>query len=535
MNNSFAISLENYSEAMIRLEKALAEFDLNQHETTLAQLLVEENFIRLRKFSSKPEDFSAHIDIKKQFGDINIVFSSKEEPFNPLKNLFDAKEDDSDYPNIQILKVNLDKLKYSRANGKNIILIKVHEYDNKAIRNTLAGLIFGVIIGLFFRTFVDHDINLWVIKNVINSLQAIFINALTMVVAPMIFFSIIDGIINISDATYIGRIGRRLIVFSLLKLAFYVALGIFAGYIVGGMPELLPMLQDDSGLIKNTDFSIRNLIVDIIPSDVITPFNGNNILQLIFLACFFGIMLNRAGEYAAWAREGVKFLSRFTVDVIGVLSLVIPFLVCVSMAELMINIGASGLVAYMGLILTVALGLPICFLISAALIALIGRIFPIPFLKKATRFSVLPFSLSSSNACLPATLNFCSEKLGMDEKLTKFAIPVGMQFNMDGVGYYVAVVSMMLAQTFGITIDANFLLAFFLIEFFMALTGIGLIIMPPMLDGLGIPQSAIAHFIGIEPILDMFGTAQSVVGNITSAFIITRLENKVDDKIYRSS
>ena len=106
---------------------------------------------------------------------------------------------------------------------------------------------------------------------------------------------------------------------------------------------------------------------------------------------------------------------------------------------------------------------------------------------------------------------------------------------MDGVGYYVAVVSMMLAQTFGITIDANFLLAFFLIEFFMALTGIGLIIMPPMLDGLGIPQSAIAHFIGIEPILDMFGTAQSVVGNITSAFIITRLENKVDDKIYRSS
>lgn len=61
-----------------------------------------------------------------------------------------------------------------------------------------------------------------------------------------------------------------------------------------------------------------------------------------------------------------------------------------------------------------------------------------------------------------------------------------------------------------------------------------LIVMPPMLSGLGMPSMAVAHFIGIEPILDMFGTAQSVVGNITSAFIITRLENKVDDKIMRS-
>lgn len=167
---------------------------------------------------------------------------------------------------------------------------------------------------------------------------------------------------------------------------------------------------------------IRNIIFNIIPEDVITPFNTNNILQLIFLSCFFGVMLNRAGEYAAWAKDGVKF-----------------------------------------------------------------------------------------------------------------KIPVGMQFNMDGTAYYVAVVSMMLAKTFGINMDADFLLSFFLIEFFMALTGIGLIIMPPMLSGLGIPPTAVAHFIGIKPILDMFGTAQSVVGNITSAFIITHLENKVDDKIYRAN
>lgn len=123
----------------------------------------------------------------------------------------------------------------------------------------------------------------------------------------------------------------------------------------------------------------------------------------------------------------------------------------------------------------------------------------------------------------------------MDEKLTKFTIPVGMQFNMDGTAFYVAVVSMMLAQTFEITMDVNFLLTFFLIEFFMALTGIGLIIMPPMLGAMGIPETAVAYFIGIEPVMDMFGTAQSVIGNITSAFIVTRMENRVNTDLYEQS
>ena len=101
-----------------------------------------------------------------------------------------------------------------------------------------------------------------------------------------------------SDASYIGRIGWRIILFSLLKLAFYVALGLFTDYVVGGMSELLLMLQDNYTLNENTVL-IRNLIVNIIPDDIITPFNTNNISQLIFFACFLGVMLNRTCEYAA--------------------------------------------------------------------------------------------------------------------------------------------------------------------------------------------------------------------------------------------
>lgn len=533
--NEFKTSKENYSETVQSLEKLLETEKLKQKEIMMAKLLLEEIFIRFENFKGDTEKFSADISIKKRFGDLYIIISAKGIPYNPLNNLYEVSEDDEDYFNAQILRVNINQLSYSRKNGRNVIAIKVHESDNKTIRETLAALVIGVFIGIFLKTFVSDDINLWITENIIDSLQTIFINVLMLIVAPMIFFSIIDGIVNMSDATYIERIGWRLILISLLKLAFYVALGLLSGFLVGGMPEFLPMLQSNLDSGENIRLSIRDLIVNIIPSNTVEPFTDNNILQLLFLACFFGIMLNRASEYSNWAREGVKFLSRFTIEVIGVLNMVIPFLVAVSMIKLMLSTGLQGILTYVKIITAAALGLPICFLISALLIALIGKIFPVPFLKKAVKFSILPFSLSSSNACLPATLDFCSNKLGMDEKLTKFTIPVGMQFNMDGTAFYVAVVSMMLAQTFEITMDVNFLLTFFLIEFFMALTGIGLIIMPPMLGAMGIPETAVAYFIGIEPVMDMFGTAQSVIGNITSSFIVTRMENRVNTDLYEQS
>ncbi|MBQ2087608.1 MAG: cation:dicarboxylase symporter family transporter, partial [Selenomonas sp.] len=168
------------------------------------------------------------------------------------------------------------------------------------------------------------------------------------------------------------------------------------------------------------------------------------------------------------------------------------------------------------------------------LIGVIARLSPVIFLQKTVRFSALPFSTCNSSACLPATLQFCEEKLGISERLTKFSVPVGMQFNMDGIAYYVSVVSMMLACTFSVTIDADFLFSLFCVEFLMAMTGVGLIVMPPVLESMGIPGTAVMHFIGLEPLMDMPGTAQNVVGNITSALLVAKQEGQVDEKVYNS-
>ena len=147
----------------------------------------------------------------------------------------------------------------------------------------------------------------------------------------------------------------------------------------------------------------------------------------------------------------------------------------------------------------------------------------------------MPFSLCDSIACIPSTMKFCIEKLGMKENFTKFSIPVGMQLNMDGTAYYVAIVSIMLAKGIGVDISFEFIASFFFALFLISLTGLGIIAMPSIYTAFGIPHFAVALMIGIEPILDMFGTVQNVTGNITTSFLVARKENAVEGDIYNNS
>ncbi len=156
-----------------------------------------------------------------------------------------------------------------------------------------------------------------------------------MIVAPMIFFTILDGIIGISDtAIQIERLGKRLVIISLLKLAFYVSLGLSVGFLIGKIPEISLMFDNQALSQQISHLPIRDFIVRIIPSSTLSPFNENNVLQLLFLACFFGIVLSHSSDYVAWAKDGIKFMSLFTIDVTRTVSSVIPYLVMVSMTEL---------------------------------------------------------------------------------------------------------------------------------------------------------------------------------------------------------
>ena len=532
--SQLVMTLENFSQAMDWIADSLAGEKVEQHEIYIMQLLVEETFLRLAKHSNKQEDFCVNLSWHSKFKRLSLVMSAKGEAYNPLLVLPEDTEDElSGYA---ILSSHRKRLKYTRRrrDGMNNVTILLHEPGNQEVRNILTGLVLGAAMGIFLHYSAGAQTKIWLEDGVIEPIQSMFISALMMAIAPMIFFSVISGISSMSYSSNIGRIGWRVVFWSLGKLAFYVTIGMLAGYLVGGMTDILPALVVGGQAAVDSSLTLRSLITGIVPGNVISPFANNNIMQTLFLACFCGFILNKMEGPLEWAREGVNFMNRFTMNVVQMVTMLLPFLVCISMARMVMKMGLGVLLTYGKLLLVIALGMPLCFIVSSVLIGVIARLSPVIFLQKTVRFSALPFSTCNSSACLPATLQFCEEKLGISERLTKFSVPVGMQFNMDGIAYYVSVVSMMLACTFSVTIDADFLFSLFCVEFLMAMTGVGLIVMPPVLESMGIPGTAVMHFIGLEPLMDMPGTAQNVVGNITSALLVAKQEGQVDEKVYNS-
>ena len=533
-DNSFVITWENFSQAMDWIAEKLVSEKAEPHEIYVMQLLVEETFQRFAKHDKNLQDFSLIMSWQKSFHRLKLLLAAKGEAYNPLLML--PEDAESELPGYAILKAHCKKLKYtrSRRRGENIVTIKLRDPEYQEVRRILAGLVSGTVVGALLYFGAAQELKDWLETAVIEPIQTVFISALMMAIAPMIFFSVIEGIISMSYSSNIGRIGWHVVIWSLLKLAFFVAAGLLAGYLMGGMPEILATLTIDGNSGNAPGITVGSLLVGIVPGNVVSPFSTNNIMQTLFLACFCGFILNKMDGQLDWAREGVRFMSNFTMNVVQTMSMLLPFLVCISTVKMVMQLGIIGLWTYGRMLLVIALGLPLSFIVAALLIFLVVRCSPLPFLRKTVPFSALPFSSSNSSACLPATLKFCVEKLGMNERITKFTVPVGMQFNMDGTAYYVSVISMMLACTFSVEMDVDFIFSLFCVEFLMAMTGVGLLVMPPILENMGIPGTAVMHFIGIEPIIDMPGTAQNVVGDITSAFLVAGKEMQVDEAVYHS-
>ncbi len=513
------------------LVKVLEEYKVSSKEFLFAELLVEEVFNQLELVSENKEDFSSQIRVRNFLGSVSIEISAQGGRGVSLDHVYELSEDDENYTSSFIINAYRKQLRSYRINRKNIVVIKLHESEMKRTKMTMAGLVTGAVLGTVLKAYASPVQTAWIEDNILSMIQIIFLNALVLVAVPQIFFSIMSGITNIGASGSFVRVGRKLVLYSVPKMGLYVIIGMLTGHLLGGISQIPGMIAKDQA-IDNQNV-LRDMLVNIVPGDVITPFYTRNVLQLLVLACVSGVILSRAGSWAKWGKDGINFFNNFLWALMDIILPFIPLAVMVSTAKLVMHTGLESVIAYGKVIIASAMGVPIAIIISGLMILIAGKISPLPFVSKIVKFIPLPFSLSNSTACMPAVMAFCQKKLGINEKLAGVSIPLGMQLNMDGTAYYVAIVSMVLVHTFNIETDISFMLSFFTVLLLVDFTGMGLVAMPSIYAGFGIPEIGVAMMIGIEPILDMFGTAQSVIGNITASFLTGRDEKDVDVSIYK--
>lgn len=149
-----------------------------------------------------------------------------------------------------------------------------------------------------------------------------------------------------------------------------------------------------------------------------------------------------------------------------------------------------------------------------------------------------PFSTSSSSACIPASLELCEKKLGIDPNVSSFTIPIGVTINMDGGGVYFGIATIMYAKMFGVPISFSVLLNALLLIVVLTIgtpgvPGANLVCISMILSSLGVPLEATAFLIGINALADMMITTCNVTGDIAATTMIAATEKKIDKEVYR--
>ncbi len=511
---------ENFPDIADLVREELEKRKIPERAIDQASLLLEELFFRAHSMGAK----EMRIAVQNRWGDLSLRLSFDGEERNPLVDVAAYDEDGMDTYRTMILKAYRSQLAFNRRNGENIVTIKVHETSEKEVWRILAAMVAGICCGLMMKACLDEAV-IHVIDHVVcGSLELMFLNALSMMVTPMIFFAVLSGITSITDATIVGRLGGRLVGFSIAKLLVTTVAAIAAGclFFSSGMPELLPMIPAESAAAK---FSLQDMIVGIIPSSLVTPFLGGNVLQVLFLACFFGVMINRAGDRAALVKEVIEFMNRLCMEVLEVIVRCSPLIVFASMVRLILSAGLDVLFSLGIVLVSDVLGTLLVLFVCVIFLAAFGDISPVAFLKKIVPFMPVSFTMNASSVGLPQTIGFCVDELGVSKRLAMFTLPVGVQLNMNHTGLYIALVSTMMLRTYGIALDMNTLLSLLLSTFIVAFTlpsspGASLIGLSTVFAAVGVPGGAVALFLCLDSISSMVETVGNVASNITSTLII---------------
>ena len=532
----FFLTVENLSQINEQIGEELIRNKATRREALLAELLTEEMFMRLRDGTGVER---VRILLKRRLGRLVLELHATGAEFNPLIEVTDFNEDDEDYYRTMILKANRAKLSRVWQNGENVVTISVREAGSKQIYYTLAGMALGVIFGLVAKEILPPEYISAFDENVIESCRTVFLNALNMMIAPVIFFSVISGVTSISNAADIGRIGGKLLgvyTFTTLAASF---LSVATGFFIfsGEVPQIGTPVGDAGA---GNSFSLLEMFVGLVPKNLIAPIVNSEMLQIIFMAVVFGICINSLGDTVKILREIIDAMNTFCLKMISMIVKFIPFIAFLSMAALIFHVGMDSVLVLGKLVAGQFFGSLLMVGVYVLLTLVAGRLNPLPFLKKIPKYLPIPLSTSSSNAAMPFTLRFCTEKMGVSEKLSSFSIPVGATVNMDGGCFYLSIASIMLARMYGVELNFDVLFTIFVTVVALSIGAPGVpggafVCLASIVAALGLPKEAAAVVLGIDPICSMLRAALNAVGDISATTVLACNENLIDKKIYFAS
>ena len=391
----------------------------------------------------------------------------------------------------------------------------------------------GLLIGVGLQAMdlaADHWLQSFFVAGLMEGGGDAFLNLLRMMVVPLVLVSLTCG------AASVGRLGGKTIGLYLLTTAIAVSMAMMMALIVD--PGMNAGEAATSEFTAKEAPSIRDTLVNIIPSNVVSAMADGAMLQVIFFAVMLGLAINMAGEAGTRVLGIFNDLNEIFMKLIGMVISLAPIGVFCLMVKLGVSVGWSDIGKLLAYFLTVAGTLALHMLVVyPLLLKVLSGLDPLAYLKKMREPMLVAFSTSSSGATLPVTLRTVEARIGVSNNVASFAVPLGATINMDGTAIMQGVATVFIAQYYGIALGADQLLMVVLTATMAsigtaAVPGVGLIMLAMVLNQVGLPLEGIGLIIGIDRLLDMMRTAVNVTGDGMVATTVAASEGELDRTVF---
>ena len=384
-------------------------------------------------------------------------------------------------------------------------------------------LVLGIIAGLLLQSHAD------IADSYIKPIGTIFLNLLKFIVVPIVLFSIMAGIITMSDIRKVGSIGIKTIVYYMFTTAVAIMIGLLGGNLFKGF---FPILETSDLTFEASEATpFMDTIVGIFPSNFIAPLSEATMLQVIVMAILIGFAVILVGDEAAPAVKGINSFNAIFMKCMEMILKLSPIGVFCLICPVVATNGA----AILGSLAMVLLTAYICYfthmvLVYSVAVKTLGGMSPLAFFKGQFPAMIFAFSSSSSVGTLPINMKGC-EKMGADKEITSFVLPLGATINMDGTAIYQGVCAIFIAACYGISLTPSQMLTIVLTATLASIgtagvPGAGMVMLAMVLASVGLPLDGIALVAGVDRIFDMGRTVVNITGDASCSLVVSNLERK---------
>ena len=404
-------------------------------------------------------------------------------------------------------------------------------YTTRILLSMFLGIFFGSLIN---NLFLDYSLVVFSIE-IFSALGTIFISSLKLMVVPLVFFSLVTGVAQITDSSKLGSISIKAIFLYLATTSIAISLALFFSNFIN--------IGSGAGLISEAKFvtptppSLKEVFVNIFPTNPIAAMANGEMLQIIVFSLLVGLGVKSLSS----SETLINFFVSGNNLMLKIVELIIwfaPIGIFCLLTDIFSQIGFSviyDLAGYFFLLIAVLMFHGI-FVYSFFLYFFTG-LNPIVFYSKLKEVILFAFSTSSSSATMPLTLKTAKDQLGVDQSVASFTIPLGATINMDGTAIMQGVATVFIAQVYGIDLTITDFLMVILTATLASIgtagvPGVGLIMLAMVLQQVGLPVEGIALIIGVDRLLDMVRTSVNVCGDSMIACLISSSENNLSQEIF---